>query len=141
MTAVKPNTSLTAQRSLLPEGWPRPRGFANGMMAHGPTIYVGGQVGWDTEGRFPPGFSDQVRQVLSNIRAVLAEGGAGPEHLVRMTWYVTDMDAYRGALNEIGAAYREIIGPHYPAMALVEVTRLVEPEARVEIEATAVLPA
>jgi enamine deaminase RidA (YjgF/YER057c/UK114 family) len=140
MTVAEPTPSLTRQRSLLPDGWPRPKGFANGMLAYGPTVFIGGQVGWDAAGRFPDGFVPQVRQTLANIRDILAQAGAGPEHLVRMTWYVTDMDAYLGTQKEIGAVYREVIGAHYPAMALVQVVRLVEAQAVVEIEATAVLP-
>jgi enamine deaminase RidA (YjgF/YER057c/UK114 family) len=140
MTVAESIPSLTSQRSLLPEGWPRPKGFANGMLAHGPTVFVGGQIGWDAAGRFAEGFVPQVRQTLANVRDVLAQAGASPEHLVRLTWYVTDMDAYLTAQKEIGAVYREVIGPHYPAMALVQVLRLVETQAVVEIEATAVLP-
>jgi enamine deaminase RidA (YjgF/YER057c/UK114 family) len=97
-------------------------------------------VGWDTQRRFPTGFAAQARQALSNIVAVLREGGAEPHHLVRMTWYVRDMDEYLASRDALGAGYREIIGAHYPAMALIEVSRLAEPDARVEIEATAVVP-
>ncbi|MGL4974709.1 MAG: RidA family protein [Bosea sp. (in: a-proteobacteria)] len=125
---------------MLPEGWPRPRGYSNGMMAEGRFVLTGGVVGWDEKEQFVDGFVPQVAQVLRNIMAILKAGGAGPEHLMRLTWYVTDMDAYTGSLREIGKAYREIIGPHYPAMALVQVVRLVEPKAMVEIEATAVVP-
>jgi enamine deaminase RidA (YjgF/YER057c/UK114 family) len=110
------------------------------MMARGHMITTGGMVGWDAGGRFPPGFVAQARQALANIVAVLAEGGAEPRHLVRLTWYVTDMGEYRANVKELGRAYREVMGDHYPAMALVEVRALVEPTARVEIEATAVLP-
>jgi enamine deaminase RidA (YjgF/YER057c/UK114 family) len=125
---------------LQPAGWPRPKGYSNGIKARGETIFVGGMVGWDTQGRFPAGLVAQVRQALDNIVAVLTEGGGGPEHVVRMTWYVRDMDAYLAARNELGKVYRATMGDHFPAMALVEVRRLVEPEALVEIEATAVLP-
>jgi enamine deaminase RidA (YjgF/YER057c/UK114 family) len=125
---------------LHPAGWPQPKGYANGIKARGEMVFVGGMVGWDERGVFPKGFVAQTRQVLKNIAAVLAEGGAKPEHVVRMTWYVVDMDEYRAALPEIGAAYREIMGRHFPAMALVAVSGLVEREARLEIEATAVLP-
>jgi enamine deaminase RidA (YjgF/YER057c/UK114 family) len=125
---------------LQPPGWPRPAGYANGIKARGELVFVGGMVGWDTQGRFPAGFAAQARQALSNIVAVLREGGAAPHHLVRMTWYVRDMDEYLASRDALGAAYREIMGAHYPAMALVEVSRLAEPEARVEIEATAVVP-
>ena len=138
MTITKPRPSL--RRTLLPEGWPRPKGYANGILAEGRTIYVGGQIGWDEKGAFPPDFVGQVRQTLENIVAVLAEGGAGPKDLVRLTWYVVDMDEYAGALADVGRVYREVIGKHYPTMALVQVVRLVEAKARVEIEATAVLP-
>lgn len=126
-------------RVLQPRGWPQPKGYANGVKARGEMVFVGGMVGWDASGRFPAGFVAQARQTLENIVAVLAEGGAKPEHLVRLTWYVVDMDEYRDALAELGAVYREVIGTHFPAMALVEVRRLVEPLARIEIEATAVL--
>jgi len=126
--------------ALQPEGWPRPRGYANGMMARGTLVVTGGVVGWDAEERFPAGLVAQTAQVLRNIVAILDAGGAKPEHLMRMTWYVTDIAAYRASLPELGAAYREIIGRHFPAMALVQVVSLVEPDALVEIEATAVIP-
>ena len=125
---------------LQPKGWPRPSGYANGMSAKGRFVVTGGMVGWDLTGKFPPGFVAQVSQTLSNIVQVLAEAGAGPEHLVRLTWYVVDLAEYRAGLKDIGRAYREIIGSHYPAMAVVEVKGLLEPQAKVEIEATAVLP-
>jgi enamine deaminase RidA (YjgF/YER057c/UK114 family) len=125
---------------LQPEGWPQPRGYANGILARGQMVFVGGMVGWDAEGHFAKGFIAQTRQALLNIDAVLREGGATPEHIVRMTWYVRDMDEYLAALPELGPCYREVMGRHYPAMALVEVRRLVEPDARLEIEATAVIP-
>ena len=125
---------------LQPDGWPIPRGYANGMMAEGRLIVTGGVVGWDEAGRFPDGFVAQARQTLLNIRTILAEGGGEPRNLVRLTWYVVDIDEYLGALKELGRAYREIMGAHYPAMTLVQVVRLVEREARVEIEATAVVP-
>ncbi|HZP78170.1 MAG TPA: RidA family protein [Pseudolabrys sp.] len=124
---------------LQPPGWARPKGYANGIRARGDMVFVGGMIGWDEQGAFADGFVAQTRQALKNIAAVLAEGGAEPEHVVRMTWYVRDMDAYLGCQRELGAAYREIMGDHYPAMALVEVTRLVEPKALLEIEATAVV--
>jgi enamine deaminase RidA (YjgF/YER057c/UK114 family) len=126
-------------RALNPRGWPRPQGYANGMIAKGRILVTGGVVGWDLMGRFPPGFVAQTRQALSNILAVLAEGEAGPEHIVRLTWYVVDMDEYLACRRGLGRVYRELMGAHYPAMALVEVRRLVEPEARLEIEATAVV--
>ncbi len=126
-------------RRLQPPGWPQPRGYANGIVARGQVVVTGGVVGWDEHGVFAPDFVAQVRQVLLNIRAILAEAQAGPEHLVRLTWYVTDIAAYRGSLREIGAAYREVFGKNFPAMALVQVLSLVEPAALVEIEATAVI--
>jgi len=125
---------------LQPKGWPRPSGYANGMSARGRIVVTGGMVGWDVMGNFPATFAAQVRQTLSNILQVLAEAGAGPEHLVRLTWYVVDLDEYRASLKELGRAYRETIGGHYPAMAVVGVRGLLEPQAKVEIEATAVLP-
>lgn len=137
----KPPTPSNGHAMLLPDGWPRPRGYANGVLARGETVYVGGMIGWDTEGRFPAGFVAQAGQALRNIVAVLRAGGAQPEHVVRMTWYVVDMDEYRGALAELGAVYRDVMGANYPAMTLVEVRCLVELEARLEIEATAVIPA
>lgn len=127
-------------RVLQPGGWPQPKGYANGIMAEGRLVVTGGVVGWDVAGRFADGFVAQVRQALENIVAILAEGGAGPEHLVRLTWYVVDMDEYVSNLKALGRAYRDVIGAHYPSMALVQVVRLVEPAARVEIEATAVVP-
>ena len=103
-------------------------------------IFIAGQIGWDVEGRFAQGFVAQARKALENVMAVLREGNAGPEHMVRMTWYVTDMAGYRSSLTELGAAYREIVGRHYPAMTLVGVTSLAEPNALIEIETTAVIP-
>ncbi len=125
---------------LQPPGWPKPRGYSNGMMAEGRVVVTGGVVGWDTDGKFPEGFADQARQTFSNIRAILAEGGAEPHHIVRLTWYVTDVEEYLAAGKDLGRAYRETIGSHYPAMAVVQVVRLVEREAKLEIEATAVVP-
>lgn len=125
---------------LLPEGWARPKGYSNGMKARGEVVVTGGVVGWDIEERFAEGFTAQFRQALQNIREILEAGGAHPRHLVRLTWYVTDLDAYRGSLREIGRIYRDEIGPYYPAMAVVQVVGLVEPAAMIEIEATAVIP-
>jgi enamine deaminase RidA (YjgF/YER057c/UK114 family) len=125
---------------LQPPGWPKPRGYSNGMMAEGRVVVTGGVVGWDTEGRFPDSFAEQARQTFSNIRAVLAEGEAQPHHIVRLTWYVTDVEEYLAAGKDLGRAYRETFGDHYPAMAVVQVVRLVEQSAKVEIEATAVVP-
>ena len=127
-------------RVLQPSGWPMPKGYANGMTAEGRIVVTGGVIGWDQHERLPDGFLAQARQTLSNIAAILAEGGARPEHLVRLTWYVVDMDEYLANLRELGSIYREIFGSHYPAMALVQVVRLVELAARLEIEATAVVP-
>jgi enamine deaminase RidA (YjgF/YER057c/UK114 family) len=110
------------------------------MSAKGRIVVTGGMVGWDAAGTFPPSFAAQVQQTLANILEVLAEAGGGPQHLVRLTWYVTDLAEYRASLKELGRAYRETIGAHYPAMAVVEVKGLLESQAKVEIEATAVLP-
>lgn len=131
---------MTSHRTLLPPGWPRPKGYANGIAASGRMVFTAGVIGWDAEGRFPsdtmPG---QFRQVMVNTLAILAEGGAGPEHAVRMTWYVTSRDEYVASLAEIGAVYRELMGRNYPAMAVVEVSALVEPQARIEIETIAMV--
>jgi enamine deaminase RidA (YjgF/YER057c/UK114 family) len=132
--------NTTAHRVLQPAGWPRPKGYANGMLAHGEMVFVGGMIGTDREGRLADGFVPQMKQALRNISAVLAEAGASPEHIVRLTWYVCDMNEYLADLANLGTAYREVMGRHFPAMAVVQVTRLVEPRARLEIEATAVLP-
>lgn len=126
--------------TLQPEGWPAPKGYANGMVGRGQVVFVGGQIGWDAEGHFGDGIVGQVAQALRNILAILAEAGAGPEHIARLTWFVTDMDAYRASLKPLGRAYREVMGANYPAMAVMRVVELVEKEALVEIEATAVLP-
>jgi enamine deaminase RidA (YjgF/YER057c/UK114 family) len=136
----KTDTPSSGPQVLQPSGWPMPKGYANGMAADGRLVMTGGVIGWDTEGRLAPDFVGQVRQTLSNIADIIAEGGARPEHLVRLTWYVVDIEEYLASLKELGRAYREIFGAHYPAMALVQVMRLVEKEARVEIEATAVVP-
>ncbi|MCT4331558.1 RidA family protein [Paracoccus sp. YLB-12] len=126
---------------LHPANWKRAVGYANGIAARGRMIFTGGLVGWDADQQFQTDdFAGQVRQVLENIIAVLAEAGAGPEHLVRLTWYVTDKQEYLAALREVGTAYRDVIGRHFPAMALVQVAGLVEDRAKVEIEATAVVP-
>ena len=128
-------------KSLLPPGWPRPKGYANGVSAKGRVIVTAGVVGWTAEERFESeDLVSQFRQVLLNLLAILAEDKAGPEHIVRMTWYVTDIPEYRFSLREIGAVYRELIGKHFPAMAVVGVTALVEPKAKIEIEAMAVVP-
>lgn len=127
-------------RVLQPDGWPRPRGYANGISATGRTIFVAGQIGWDAQQRVVPGgMVPQAEQALRNILAVLAVDGAGAEHVVRLTWYVTDRAAYLAASAALGEAYRAVMGKHFPAMSAVEVTALMEAEAVVEIEATAVV--
>jgi len=132
---------VSAHATLLPPGWPRPRGYANGIAANGRMVLTGGVVGWDEQERFVSDtLAGQFRQVLANTLAILAEGGAGPEHVVRMTWYVTSVSDYRESLAEIGGAWRELMGKNFPAMAVVEVTALVEPAARIEIETIAVVP-
>ena len=127
---------------LQPPAWARPRGFSNGIAVKGgTTVYIAGQVGYNGQGAWEEkGFAGQFRQALANILAVLAEAGGRPEHLVRLTWYVLDKQEYLGALKDVGAAYRELIGRHYPVMAVLQVSGLVEAEARLEIEATAVIP-
>ena len=126
---------------LQPPHWPRPRGYSNGVAATGRQIYLGGQIGWDEHGRFVgPDLASQVRKALSNIVEVLAEAGAKPQHLVRLTWYVTRLDDYRAQKAAIGKAYQDVLGKVFPPMSVVQVVALVEPEACVEIEATAVLP-
>ena len=139
--AVAANSETAAGVQILqPCGWPAPKGYANGMAAEGRLVVTGGVIGWDSQGDLPSDFVAQVRQVLNNIAAILAEAGAGPEHLVRLTWYVVDIDEYLANLKRLGQVYRDLFGAHYPAMALVQVVRLVEKAARVEIEATAVVP-
>jgi len=129
-------------KTLLPPGWKRPRGYANGIEAQGRFVFVAGQIGWTAEEVFATDdLAGQVRQALKNVVAVLAEAGAHPRHIARMTWYVTDKQEYRASVKAIGAAYREVIGEHYPAMTLIEVKALLEDRAKVEIEATAVIPA
>jgi enamine deaminase RidA (YjgF/YER057c/UK114 family) len=127
--------------TLQPPGWPRPHGYSNGVAAEGRLVFVAGQIGWDETGAFPAeDMAGQVRQTLRNIVAVLAEAGAAPEHVTRLTWYVTDREAYLADPAGIGQAYRAVMGRHFPAMAVVVVSALLEPSARVEIEATAVVP-
>ena len=127
-------------QTVLPEGWHRPKGYSNAVIAQGRQIYVAGQVGWDSEERFnSDDIAEQAAQALRNVVAVLEAAGARPEHIVRMTWYVTDKAAYIAGLKEIGQAYREIIGRNFPAMTAVEVTALVEDRAKVEVECTAVV--
>jgi len=126
---------------LLPSGWPRPRGYANGVTARGRMVFVAGMVGWDADERFASDdFAEQARQTLRNVADVLAAGGARPEHIVRMTWYVTDKHEYLRALPEVGRAFREIIGNYNIAMAAVQVAALMEDRAKIEIETTAVIP-
>jgi enamine deaminase RidA (YjgF/YER057c/UK114 family) len=126
---------------LQPPGWPRPRGYSNGILADGRQIYVAGQIGWDADCHFrSTRLSDQVKQALENICTVLAQAGAGPAQIVRLTWYVTSRDEYQTELRDIGAAYRSVMGAHFPAMSVVQVAALMEAAAKVEIEATAVLP-
>jgi enamine deaminase RidA (YjgF/YER057c/UK114 family) len=126
---------------LQPPGWAKPRGYANGIAAKGRLVFVAGQVGWDAECRWhSDDFVDQVRQALQNVVAVLKEAGAGPEHMVRMTWYVTSKKEYLDRGRDVGAVYREILGKNFPAMTAVEVVALMEDRAKVEIEVTAVVP-
>jgi enamine deaminase RidA (YjgF/YER057c/UK114 family) len=126
---------------LQPPGWAKPKGFSNGIAASGKLVFIAGQVGWTGEGKWEArDFAGQFRQALKNIIEILKEGNAKPEHIVRLTWYVLDKKEYLGSLREVGLAYRELMGRHYPTMAVVQVTGLVEDEARLEIEATAVIP-
>jgi enamine deaminase RidA (YjgF/YER057c/UK114 family) len=126
---------------ILPEGWPRPKGYANGVVARGQMLFIAGMIGWDAQGRFASDdFAAQARQALTNLVEVLRAAGGKPEHIVRMTWYVTDKREYLAAAQDVGRAFREIIGAYNAAMTAVEVTALMEDRAKVEIEATAVLP-
>jgi enamine deaminase RidA (YjgF/YER057c/UK114 family) len=126
---------------LQPPGWPRPKGYANGIAAKGRLVFVAGQIGWTPDGKFPHAdLAGQVRLALQNTVAVLRAGGAGPEHVVRMTWYVTDKREYAASQAAIGEAYREVMGRNFPAMALLVVSALLEDQAKVEIETTAVVP-
>ena len=128
-------------KKLQPPDWAEPKGYANGVSTRGTLIFVGGQIGWNAAQQFESDdFIVQTRQTLINIAAVLKAGGAGPEHMVRMTWYVTDKMEYSARLKELGAAYREVMGKNFPAMTCVEVSGLIEERALVEIEVTAVLP-
>jgi enamine deaminase RidA (YjgF/YER057c/UK114 family) len=129
-----------SHRIVQPAEWPRPKGYANGILARGTTLHVAGQIGWDAAGRFPGrGMAAQVEQALRNIVTVLETAGGRIEDLVRLTWFVTSVEAYRAEVREIGTAYRAVLGRHFPVMSVVQVVALVEPEAMVEIEATAVL--
>ena len=126
---------------LQPPGWATPKGYANGVAARGTLVFVGGQIGWNGDQQFASDdFIDQTKQALQNVHAVLGCAGAGPEHMVRMTWYIVDRDEYNTRLRELGSVYREVMGKHFPAMTCVEVSRLVEARAKVEIEVTAVVP-
>lgn len=126
---------------LQPSEWLAPKGYANGIAARGTMVFVGGQIGWNGQQVFETDdFIAQTRQTLISVVAVLREANAGPEHIVRMTWYIVDRDEYAARLKELGAVYREVIGRNFPTMTCVEVSRLVEPRARVEIEVTAVVP-
>lgn len=144
MTATKHSFDAspeTPHRTLLPSGWVKPVGYANGVEARGRTVFVGGQIGWNAECHFEVhDLGGQVRQTLENVLAILREAGAGPEHVTTMTWYVLDRKKYSASLKEVGAAYRATMGRHFPAMAVVEVSGLIEDEALVEIQATAVIP-
>lgn len=132
---------MSVHEPLHPAGWKRASGYANGILADGRTVWLGGQIGWNAEQVFETrDFAGQVEQALSNIVAILGEADAGPEHLVRLTWFVVDKQEYLDNLKGIGAAYKKVIGRHFPAMSLVQVVALVEDEARVEVEATAVVP-
>ena len=124
-----------------PEGWPAPKGYANGIKTEGGMLLLAGQVGWDEQGEFhSDDFVAQVRQALLNITSILQAAGASPMHITRMTWYITDKKEYLGALKQVGQVYRDIIGAHYPVMTMVQVVALIEDQAKVEIEATAVIP-
>jgi enamine deaminase RidA (YjgF/YER057c/UK114 family) len=138
---MKNDMNESVPRILQPPQWPRPRGYSNGIIASGRQIYLAGQIGWDAQGHFASQrLADQVRQTLENICTVLAQAPAGPEHIVRLTWYVTSRNEYYAELAEIGAAYRAVMGTHFPAMSVVQVVALMEAQAKVEIEATAVVP-
>jgi enamine deaminase RidA (YjgF/YER057c/UK114 family) len=129
-------------RVLQPEGWPRPRGYSNGIEAEGRLVFVAGQIGWDESGTFRSSdFAAQFRQALENTLAVLKEASAAPGHVVRMTWFITSRDEYMASLSDLGAAWRELMGRNYPTMSVIIVAGLVEPEAKIEIETTAVVPA
>ncbi len=128
-------------QTLQPPGWARPRGYANGIAAKGRIVFIAGQIGWDEQSQFQTDdLAGQVRQALANVLSVLAEAGGRPEHIARMTWYVTDKRAYLDASRAIGQVYRELMGKHYPTMTAVQVAALIEDRAQVEIEATAVVP-
>ena len=132
---------MTMHTLLQPEGWVAPKGYAIGVAARGTMVFTGGQIGWNAQQQFESDdFIDQTRQTLLNVRAILEAGGAGPEHLVRLTWYVVDRNEYNARLKELGAVYRAVLGKNFPAMACVQVAALMEERAKIEIEATAVVP-
>jgi enamine deaminase RidA (YjgF/YER057c/UK114 family) len=128
-------------QTLQPPSWAKPRGFANGIAASGKLVFIAGQVGWTGEGKWEArDFAGQFKQTLKNIAEVLAQAGGKPQHIVRLTWYVLDKQEYLSSLKDVGIAYRAVMGRHFPTMAVVQVSGLIEPEARLEIEATAVIP-
>jgi enamine deaminase RidA (YjgF/YER057c/UK114 family) len=128
-------------RTLQPPSWAKPKGYANGIAAKGQLVFIAGMIGWNKDGQFEThDFVGQVHQALENIVAVLREAGGSPEHIVRLTWFVTDKREYLASLEHLGPAYREVMGRHYPVMSVVEVSALIEDTAKVEIEATAVIP-
>ena len=132
---------MSTLQILQPPGWARAKGFSNGIACAGKLVFIAGQIGWTGEGKWEArDFAGQFRQAIKNILAVLAEANGKPEHIVRLTWYVLDKQEYLASLKDVGAAYRELMGRHFPTMAVVQVSGLVEPEARLEIEATAVIP-
>ena len=129
------------KKLLLPKGWPLPSGFSQGIAVRGTQIFVAGQIGWTSEGFFESDeFWQQTRQALKNTVSILSEAGAKPEHIVRMTWYITDCQEYLSQLKQVGEVYREIIGVHFPVMTIVEISKLLEKRAKLEIETTAVIP-
>ena len=132
---------MSLPQILQPPGWARPKGFSNGIACSGKLVFIAGQIGWTGQGEWQErSFAGQFRQALQNVLEVLAQAGGSPEHIVRLTWYILDKQEYLASSKELGAAYRELMGRHYPVMAVVQVSALVEDEARLEIEATAVLP-
>lgn len=138
---MKMSVSASPHQILEPSGWKAAKGYSNGIAASGRTLYLGGQIGWTADQTFETDdFIGQVRQTLENIAVLLREGGAGPEHVVRMTWFITDKAEYLARLRELGEAYRAVMGRNFPAMSVVEVAALIEDRAKVEIEATAVVP-
>lgn len=128
-------------QKIQPPDWAEPKGYANGILARGAVLFVGGQIGWNAQQQFETDdFVAQTRQTLLNIAAILKAGGAGPEHMVRMTWYIVDRVEYNNRLREIGGVYREVLGKNFPAMTCIQVAALVEERAKIEIEVTAMLP-